>query len=108
MRANPASLDFLPVSEGVEDHATMALGAVERLADMLERIRYVVAIELLVAAQAIDLRELPPASLGAGSRAAYAGVRDIVPMLEDDRPLGPDVDALAARVASGAFGVLPA
>jgi len=108
MRANPASLDFLPVSEGVEDHATMALGAVERLADMLERIRYVVAIELLVAGQAIDLRGLPSASLGAGSRAAYAGVRDIVPMLEDDRPLGPDVDALAARVASGAFGVLPA
>jgi histidine ammonia-lyase len=38
VRANPASLDFLPVSEGAEDHATMALGAVERLADMLERI----------------------------------------------------------------------
>jgi histidine ammonia-lyase len=29
LRANPGSLDFLPVSEGVEDHATMALGTVE-------------------------------------------------------------------------------
>jgi len=107
-RANPASLDFLPVSEGAEDHATMALGAVERLADMLERVRYVVAIELLVAAQAIDLRALPSDALGVGARAAYACVRQIVPMLDGDRPLGPDVDAIAARVATGAFRVLPA
>ena len=107
-RANPVSLDFLPVSEGVEDHATMALGAVERLADMLERIRYVVAIELLVAAQAIDLHGLPSDALGAGTRAGYACVREIVPMLDGDRPLGPDVDAIAARVATGAFSVLPA
>jgi histidine ammonia-lyase len=107
MRANPASLDFLPVSEGVEDHATMALGAVERLADMLDRIRYVVAIELLVAAQAIDLRGLPPADLGVGTRAAYASVREISPMLDDDRPLGPDVDAIAARIPTGTFSAMP-
>jgi histidine ammonia-lyase len=103
MRANPASLDFLPVSEGAEDHATMALGSVERLADMLERIRYVVAIELLVAAQAIDLRGLPSDSLGIGTRAAYERVRAIVPMLDHDRPLGPDVDAIADQVATGDF-----
>jgi histidine ammonia-lyase len=35
-------------------------------------------------------------------------VRQIVPMLDGDRPLGPDVDAIAARVATGAFRVLPA
>jgi len=108
MRANPASLDFLPVSEGAEDHATMALGAVERLADMLERIRYVVGIELLVAAQAIDLHAVPSDALGAGTRAARACVRDVVPMLDGDRPLGPDVDAIAARIATGAFSVLSA
>jgi histidine ammonia-lyase len=108
MRANPASLDFLPVSEGAEDHATMALGAVERLADMLEHIRYVVAIELIVAAQAIDLHELPSATLGAGARATHEHVRAIVPMLDGDRPLRPDVDAIADRIAEGAFGALPA
>ena len=103
-RANPASLDFLPVSEGVEDHATMALGAVERLAEMLDRIRYVVAIELVVAAQAVDLRGLALATIGSGARAVHAGVRAIVPSLDEDRPLGPDVDAIASRIASGAFG----
>lgn len=108
MRANPASLDFLPVSEGAEDHATMALGSVERLADMLERIRYVVAIELLVAAQAIDLRGLPSDSLGIGARATHEHVRAIVPMLDGDRPLGPDVDAIADRIAEDVFGALPA
>jgi histidine ammonia-lyase len=103
LRANPGSLDFLPVSEGVEDHATMALGTVEKLAELLERIRYVVAIELAVAAQAIDLRELGIAMLGAGARTAYACVRETVAFLDGDRPLGPDVDALALRVADGAF-----
>src|SRR6185295_8188896 len=106
LRANPGSLDFLPVSEGVEDHATMALGSVEKLDEMVERIRYVVAIELLVASQAIDLRELDMHALGAGAGAAYARVREIVPMLDADRPLGPDVDAIAARVAAGAFAAI--
>jgi histidine ammonia-lyase len=104
-RANPASLDFLPVSESVEDHATMALGSVERLAEMQERVRYVVAIELIVAAQAIDLRGLAPDVLGTGACAGFARVRQVVPMLDGDRPLGPDVDLIAARVADGAFGV---
>ena len=101
LRANPGSLDFLPVSEGVEDHATMALGTVEKLAEMLERIRYVVAIELLVAAQAIDLRGTALPSLGTGARAAYARVRENVPMLDGDRPLGPDADAIARVVDAG-------
>jgi histidine ammonia-lyase len=70
---------------------------------MLERVRYVVAIELVVAAQAIDLRGLAPGVLGAGVRAGFARVREVVPMLDGDRPLGPDVEAIAARVADDAF-----
>jgi histidine ammonia-lyase len=103
LRANPGSLDGLIVSEGIEDHATMALGTVEKLAEALERARYVIAIEMLVAAQAIDLREIAPERMGAGARAAYRRIRDVVPVLDADRPLGPDVDALAARIAAGDF-----
>ena len=102
-RANPGSLDFLPVSEGAEDHATMALGTVEKLDETLDRIRYLVAIELLVAAQALDLRNTAVDTLGKGTRAAYACVRSTVPVLDHDRPLGPDVDALVRRVAHGDF-----
>jgi len=108
LRANPASLDFLPVSEGAEDHATMALGSVERCAEMLDRVRYLIAIELLVAAQAIDLRGFGTDALGAGVQMAHAKLREIVAMLDEDRPLGPDVDAVAAAVADGAFQMEPA
>jgi histidine ammonia-lyase len=107
LRANPASLDFFPVSEGVEDHATTALGSVERLAEVLERIRYVIAIELLVAAQAVDLRGAGVNDLGAGARAAHERVRACVPVLDGDRPLGPDVDAISALIAAGDFAVPP-
>jgi len=108
LRANPASLDFLPVSEGAEDHATMALGCVERLAEMLDRVSYLIAIELLVAAQAIDLRGVGADALGAAVQMAHAKVRSSVAMLDEDRPLGPDVDAIAAAVADGAFQMEPA
>jgi histidine ammonia-lyase len=103
MRANPASLDFLPISDDVEDHATMALGTVERLGEMVERLRYIVAIEMLVAAQAIDLRELAAHQLGVGPRTLHARIREHVPVLAYDRPLGPDVDTVAALIASAEF-----
>src|SRR5205085_3602371 len=38
--ANPGSLDFLPVSEAIEDHAPMTLGVVEKLSALLTRVRY--------------------------------------------------------------------
>jgi histidine ammonia-lyase len=102
-RANPGSLDYLPVSETLEDHACMALGVAEKLGEMLERIHYLIAIELLVSAQAVDLRGTPETGLGAGTRAAYRTLRSLVPTLDEDRPLGPDIDRVARAVALGLF-----
>ncbi len=99
--ANPASLDYLPVANGQEDHATMAFQAVAKTATMVTHLRYLVAIELLVAAQAIDLRGRP--QLGRGTRAAYEIVRSVVAPLEDDRVIAPDVEAVHAVVTSGEF-----
>jgi len=107
LHANPGCLDFFPVSEGAEDHATMALGTVEKLAGLLERVRYMIAVELLVAAQAIDLRGLAHDRLGSGARAAYDLVREKAGALDTDRPLGPDIDAIAGSVAAGRFAVSP-
>jgi histidine ammonia-lyase len=96
--ANPACLDFLPVSEQIEDHAPMAMNVVEKTAAMLEPLYYCAAIETLLAAQAVDLREPSPrASLGRGTARLYAALRAEVTMLDGDRPLGPDIEA-AARV----------
>ena len=102
--ANPASLDFLPVSEGIEDHATQALATVEKLATLADCVRYLIAIELVIAAQAIDLRGIAIESLGAGPRRAYAHIREAVAVLDGDRPLGPDFDRVEALVRAGAFG----
>ena len=97
--ANPGSLDFLPVSEGVEDHAPNAPFTVQKAAQVVDRLGYVTAIELLVAAQAVDLRPLAP--MGRGARAAWEAVRAAVPVLDDDRPLGPDVERVRSLVVDG-------
>jgi histidine ammonia-lyase len=99
--ANPASLDYLPVANGQEDHATMAFQVVVKTATMVTHLRYLVALELLVAAQAVDLRGRP--RLGRGTRAAYEMVRSLVAPLEDDRVIAPDVEAVHGVITSGEF-----
>ena len=95
--ANPACLDFLPVSAGIEDHAPMALKCVTKLDAMRERLAYLVAIEAVVATQGVDLRASEVrATLGHGARRVYDGVRERVTFLDEDRPLGPDFEAVAA------------
>ena len=99
--ANPSSLDSLPVSETVEDHASMAPHAVARIAAMLPLLKYLAAIELLSAAQAADLRPVSAATMGRGAATAYRAVRGAVPRLVEDRPLGPDIEAVAALIGAG-------
>ena len=98
-RANPVMLDFLPVSEGVEDHATQAPLAVAKCAEMTGLWRRLIAFELMAAAQAIDLREVP--ALGRGTSAVHAAVRAIAAPLHEDRPLGPDADAIYVALSNG-------
>ena len=103
-RANPGSLDYMPVSEALEDHACMALGVTEKLGELVERVRYLIAIELLVSAQAVDLRDMDLDLLGEGARRTFEQVRRLVPVLDEDRPLGPDIDRMQRAVAAGLLG----
>jgi len=100
-RANPASLDGLPVSEAVEDHAPMAAGVVAKTEAIAPALTRIAAIELLSAAQAVDLRGTKAATLGRGAAQAYAAIRARVPALDEDRPLGPDVETIAGLLADG-------
>ena len=95
--ANPCCLDFLPVSERIEDHATMAMNVIDKTSAMIEPLHYLAAIEALIGAQAVDLRDaaLPVASLGRGASALYILLREQVPLLDHDRPIGPDIETAA-------------
>ena len=95
--AAPATLASLAHSdESVEDAATGAPLATSRLHGMLDRVRILVALELVVAAEAVDLAEVE--RLGAGTRAVHAAVRELVEPLRTDRPLGGDVERVAAEL----------
>ena len=66
---------------------------------MLERLRLLLALQLVVAARAVELAR--PEPLGRGTAAAYGVVRELVAPLTEDRPLGPDVERVAEALASG-------
>lgn len=83
-------------NEVIEDAETGAPLATGRLAGLLERCRLLIAIELVVAAQAVDLAQVE--SLGAGTGALQVALRGLVEPLSADRPLGADVERVAAAL----------
>jgi histidine ammonia-lyase len=104
-----APLSIMPTvsSDAVEDDSTGATQAALRLRDQLQRMWLVAAIELIVAAQAVELAAGGrPECLGAGTAATFAVVREWVEALDEDRPVGPDVERLAGHALAG--GELPA
>ncbi|MFT4185527.1 MAG: aromatic amino acid lyase, partial [Rhizobium sp.] len=92
--AAPISLTPIPVADGVEDQASMAPSVLAKTEAIIERLRYLVAIELIAAAQAVELRGVEN-ELGKGTRQAYRQIREHVPPLTEDRAQGPDFDRIA-------------
>ncbi len=95
---HPASVDSIPSSAGREDHVSMGMTAALKARAIAEHVKYVLAIELLVAAQAIDLRL--PVKPGRGPHAAHALVRARVPTMEADRELHKDIAKVAELIDS--------
>jgi histidine ammonia-lyase len=99
--AMPASVTNIPTSAGIEDYnsfgATSALKATRSVA----LARSVVAIELLVMAEALEAHR--PLKSGAGVEKAHAAVRAAVTKLAKDRVLSPDIRAIEGLIAQGAF-----
>ena len=89
--AHPASADSVPTSANQEDHVSMGTIAARQAGEILENVRHILAIELMSAAQGIDF--LVPTHLGKGTAAAHAHLRAVVPHLEEDRLLSPDMVA---------------
>ena len=101
--AHPVSYELASSvkGEGIEDRATMAPLSARRLADMIALSARVVAIELVVAAQAIDLRA--PGQLGLGTGRAYRMIRELVPFTQADGTFPADLEPLVELVTGGAL-----
>lgn len=117
-RAAPCSIDSTPTSANQEDHVSMAAHGARRLGEMTTNLARILGIELLVAAQGVDLRKrgigfeglkgAKPTGLvtSPALERVLARLRTVVPMLEEDRYMAPDIAAAADLIASG--GVLAA
>lgn len=95
--AHPATLGSVPTNANNQDVVGMGSVGVRQARRLLENARRVVAIELLAAAEAVDVAGAAD-GLGRGTRAAYGAIRAVVAPLLADRPLGGDVERLAAAL----------
>jgi histidine ammonia-lyase len=113
-RAAPASIDSTPTSANIEDHVSMAAHASRRLLEMARNLAHIIGIELIVAAQGVDLRKdgfgleklkREGGNTGLKTSAAlervHAATRTRIAKLTDDRILSGDLAAAADLIASG-------
>ncbi len=101
--AHPACVDSIPTSAGREDHVSMGMGAALKARAAAETLRTVLAIELLVACQAIDLRA--PIKPAAPITRVHAALRARVPPMWEDRELHADIQAVCDLVDGGDVAV---
>ncbi|MFX1415541.1 MAG: histidine ammonia-lyase [Promethearchaeota archaeon] len=95
--AHPASVDSIPTSADQEDHVSMGTIAARKCLDILENTRNVIAIEYMCAAQGINL--LAPLQPSAPLKNALTAIREVVPALDDDRALSPDIAKIRETMA---------
>ncbi|HEY4164516.1 MAG TPA: histidine ammonia-lyase [Dongiaceae bacterium] len=97
----PGSVDSLPTSANQEDHVSMATYAARRTLDMADNTAGIVAVELLAAAQGIDLRK--PIGTSAKLNDALIALRAKVAFWDQDREMAPDIAAAKALIATPLF-----
>ena len=102
--AHPASVDSLSTSANQEDHVSMSAFAARRLAEMADNTRAIVAIELIAAAQGIDLRA--PLKTSKTLEQIKARLRARIPFYDRDRRFAPDIAAATAMTREAAFVAL--
>ena len=100
-RAHPASVDSIPTSGSKEDHVSMGWGAGLELHAVLDNLTQVLAVELLCGVQGIEARR--PLRGSAHTEQTMEIIRNAVPTLDADRPIGPEIERVAAMADSGAF-----
>ena len=97
--ANPCTTDSTPTSANQEDHVSMAAHAARRLARMNRNLETILGVEAICAAQGIEFRA--PLDTSPALQAVVARLRRVVPGLQGDRYLAPDLQAAATLIRGG-------
>jgi histidine ammonia-lyase len=97
--AVPASVDSLPTSAMQEDHVSMGWGAARKLRGAVDNLARILAVELVAAARALELRS--PLRPAPGTAAALTRLREVVPGPGPDRSVSPELAAAERLVRSG-------
>lgn len=99
--ANPCSIDSTPTSCNQEDHVSMACHGARRLGQMSANLNRIIGIELLTAAQGVELRA--PLKTSPSLSDVIAALREKVPSLGDDRFMADDIEASSTLIATGSI-----
>ncbi|GJQ60861.1 MAG: hypothetical protein D8M57_10845 [Candidatus Scalindua sp. AMX11] len=97
--SHPASVDSIPTSANKEDHVSMGSIAARKCKQVLLNVENVIAIELLCAAQALDL--FTNCKAGKGTMEAYSTIRQYITHLDTDRILSEDIDKMRRLLRDG-------
>ncbi|HEY0493251.1 MAG TPA: histidine ammonia-lyase [Candidatus Dormibacteraeota bacterium] len=104
--ATPASVHSLPTSADQEDHNSMGWHSAQRARQIAVNVESILALEALGATQGIDLlAPLQPARL---TGEAHAAIRELVPTLEHDRALYPEIESVAGLIRGGRLAAIAA
>ena len=96
---HPASVDSITTSGNKEDYVSMGMTAALKLKRVIQNVRYVLAIEALAAAQAVDL--LAPLKPGKRAQQALSAIRAVSPMVSQDRSLAQDIVRIDTVIRQG-------
>jgi histidine ammonia-lyase len=101
--ATPDSIHSLPTSAGQEDLNANSTTAGRHLLSVIFNLNRIIALELITASQALDLRLqlMPRAKPGVGTAAVHQAIRKHVPFYTEDHPMEAEIEILARLVTSG-------
>ena len=97
---NPSSVDFYPIQGSIEDHSSNLPLVVSKCRKIVDNLRYMIGMEAMYAAQAVDLREGGYVRLGKATQKLYDAVREAVPALHDNRDIYGDILKMYELISS--------
>jgi histidine ammonia-lyase len=94
--AHPACVDSIPTSANFEDFVSMGTIAARKAREIIRNTQYIIAIELICAAQAVEFRGWQ--NLGEGTKRVYHTIRSKIPKLEEDRQLDREIEIVVREL----------